>query len=99
MSHIVTRTWYNQGMRHDPTLSWMRQNLPENEVTLEAWVGLNWCGDKNLRDVCREAELVAELPVELVWSYLAFSPNASDLDVEDLVALRTVVDNYEDEKE
>jgi hypothetical protein len=82
----------------DITLAYMRLNLPREQRTLETYVDLNWFGDKSLHDICQEAELIMELPIELVWSFLAFG-DASDLDVEDLVALRSRVDGYELEEE
>ena len=30
----------------DTTLAWMRSNLPENEITLEGYIGLNWMGGR-----------------------------------------------------
>lgn len=80
----------------DCTLAWMRQNLPENQITLEAYIGLAFMGDKTLHDVCREGELVADLPRDLVWSFLAFG-DTDDLDLDDLVMLRGRVDDYTDE--
>jgi len=84
-------------MSRDTTLAYMHLNLPRKQWTLETYVGLNWFGDRSLHDICQESELVAELPIELVWNFLAFG-DASDLDAEDLVALRTRVDDYTEER-
>ena len=47
----------------DVTLDWMYENLPPEQITLENYVGINWCGDKGLQDL--EAEELAGLPSEL----------------------------------
>lgn len=82
----------------DTTLAWMRSNLPENEITLEGYIGLNWMGDKTLSDTCQEAELVAELPRDLIWAFLAFG-DTDQLDIDDLMTLRDLVGDYTEEGE
>jgi len=47
----------------DYTLEWMYHNLPPEQITLDSYIALNWCGDKTLEDL--EAEELASLPEEL----------------------------------
>ncbi len=63
----------------DATLAFMKENLPPEEITLQAYIGLNWCGDKTLADVLEEAELAAELPAELVRTFLADKEGLAEL--------------------
>ena len=47
----------------DASLDWMYRNLPPEEITLEKYIAINWCGDKTLEDL--EGEELACLPKEL----------------------------------
>lgn len=49
----------------DYTLDWMFANLPPEKWTFQAYVEINWCGDKTVEEVLEDGELVADLPEEL----------------------------------
>jgi hypothetical protein len=49
----------------DYVLDWMIKNLPPDKITLRAYVGLSWCGDKTVAEVVNDGELAADLPEQL----------------------------------
>lgn len=64
-------------------------------LTLETYVALNWVGDRTVADVLNEAELAAELPVELLKDFLKHG-DCTGISVETLAWIAEVIEEEEE---